>query len=49
MTAHPAESSRADHAVLHELRADPGRASLENLLRAITNLALQEQLAENLR
>jgi TnpA family transposase len=36
--AHPAESSRADHAVLHELRADPGRASLENLLRAITNL-----------
>jgi hypothetical protein len=36
--AQPAESSRADHAVLHELRADPGRASLENLLRAITNL-----------
>jgi TnpA family transposase len=33
-----AEPSIADQAVLHELRADSGRASLENLLRAITNL-----------
>jgi len=36
--AHTAEPARTDPAVLHELRADPGRASLENLLRALTNL-----------
>ena len=35
---HPAEPAREEQALLHELRADPGRASLENLLRTITNL-----------
>jgi TnpA family transposase len=33
-----AEPAMADQAILHALRADPGRASLENLLRTITNL-----------
>jgi hypothetical protein len=35
---HTAEPALADQALLHELRADPGRASLDNLLRTITNL-----------
>ena len=34
-TSEPPESG---HAVLHELRADPGRASLDNLLREMTRL-----------
>jgi len=46
---HTSGPPASGQAVLQELRVDPGRASLENLLREMTKLGLQALLAKNLR